>query len=133
VGIEIVKEQANDAHAVLNKLIQNEVSMFSKAAPKCAFKQGDILEFTSEWAKADIVNICATAFEAGFLKRLEKQLEGLKRGAVVLFTSHKMKSVCFNCIQTLQRRSTYGEVTINIYKRNKERKLVAHLLRGTIR
>jgi len=122
VGIEIVDEVATDAQGVLDKLIQSEVSMFSKAALRCVLKRGDIFEFTSEWVEADIINICATSFEVDFLERLERQLERLKEGAVVLFTSYKMKSMCFNCIQTLQRSSTYGRVTVNIYKRNKERK-----------
>jgi len=133
VGIEIVPDIAADAEDMLNKILQKDVPVFLEAALKCILKQGDVLQLTSDWVTADIVFVCATAFTPEFLKRLEKILERLRQGALVLFVSHQMKSICFDCRVTIRARSTYGKVTVRVYKRNQERRLAANLLRGALR
>lgn len=59
VGIEIVKEIAADADIVLSKILEGGTPVLTKAALKCVLKQGDYLNFSSEWVHADIIYICS--------------------------------------------------------------------------
>merc|ERR1719494_1621864 len=117
-GIEIIPEISNDAHAVLDQILKDENSPFLEAAKKCTFYNGDILELPHYWTKADIVYTCATGFSGSFLCRLEKMLATLKEGAFVLIISHQLNSTSFDCIETNQVRSTYGNVLVRLYRIN---------------
>merc|ERR1711862_704816 len=105
---------------------------------KCSFLKGDILTLgKSTWIKeANVVYFCATSFTPKFLTRLEKQLDRLKENSIVICASYKLKSVCFDHLQTHNVRSSFmadGGATVNAYRRNTEKPVVAKLLRGLLK
>ncbi len=75
-----------------------------------------------DWTTADVVFANATCFDDTLRARLIKRAEGIRRGGVLIITSHKVDSHAFSLKhELLGQASTFGTASVRIYQRSAPR------------
>jgi hypothetical protein len=71
-----------------------------------------------DWRTSDIVFANATCFDDAMLTVMWKLFEGMRPGAVLIITSHKVLSQLFELVfEVVDMKSSWGTATVRTYRR----------------
>lgn len=104
----------------------------AQTQPAQAAEDRQINQASTDWAGADIVFAHSTCFGDDLLRRVSRECERLKAGAIVITVSHVLASAMFEIVETQQHVMTWGSATVYIQRKKPMGKWAARILGGKL-